>query len=693
MKKILQLFFCFICNQAFAKSDLDKNMDDLLKIPLPDVFEIPVTTVSSSTKTALPINQAPSTISAYDYKDIQRLGARKISDLLWLVAGIQVQTRSNGRENIWVRGVQSDYDSKIALYIDNVPIRDIFGGFPVDEAIPVEAIEKIEIIRGPGSALYGANAFSGVINIYRFQAGSKQFDTTKSDRAENTLRGGIGEQNTYAGNFSLQHNLANAVDVMLEGKGLETDGRKPEFDRMGIANSRSNKQDMNYLRLNTSALKGELLFNATYGRFYNVRVDSTAPSNDNQVDKNLRFSLSYKHQILDNLGLEMNTYHTETKRYEHVAEYDINNKLSGNTNFVDDVKLSGIYSALNYRPIKSNQLIAGFEVRRDALIKSNKLNNLTGLWSSYILDSRYQNLVLINAGFFLQDTQNISDKTKFTVGLRYDDLTLFQNQFNYRLGLTHDFNNHIYGKLLYGTAYRTPSFVDFTRSLPGTPLPNVETMKTLEASIGYKDKTRRLSLTGYDNNYQNFLATRNVYNIDKSKLIDQISVNVGQRHIYGVEFESQVFLTQNWNAFLNASWTHASSDNGQQLPLIAGWTTAAGIEWREKFGKNELIFNNQLVNYGNRADWASSIWAPGVLQRFGTRASNLNAGFIVWNTALNYKLPVKGQQTLGLELSVHNLLNNQYYTQALSAPASNQTAFFDNQYQGRQLRFYISYSW
>jgi outer membrane receptor for ferrienterochelin and colicin len=202
---------------------VDKSIEELMDIR-----------VSSSNKTATCISQAPNTISSYNYKEIRNLGARTLSDVLTLVAGVQMQTIPNGRHRLWIRGVQSEFNNKVALYIDNVPIKDAFGGFAIDEGLPVESIEKVEIIRGPGSALYGSNAFSGVINIFTFQAGKKTSNGTKSDKKlENTLKLGIGENNTHLAYATVEQNIANAVDVKLEGKWLETDGRKPDYNRIG----------------------------------------------------------------------------------------------------------------------------------------------------------------------------------------------------------------------------------------------------------------------------------------------------------------------------------------------------------------------------------------------------------------------------------------------------------------------------
>jgi outer membrane receptor protein involved in Fe transport len=163
----------------------------------------------------------------------------------------------------------------------------------------------------------------------------------------------------------------------------------------------------------------------------------------------------------------------------------------------------------------------------------------------------------------------------------------------------------------------------------------------------------------------------------------------------GSEFETQVVFDEHWKSFLNASWSHARSIDAQQsLPLLANWTVAAGLEWSDKIYTGDLVFNNQIVVYGKRKDWQANLWKNNRELRYDNRDPGLTDGFATWNSSLHYKLPVaNNEQAISFDLSAYNLLNKQYYTQSLTPPASNAKANFDTQYQGRQVRFSVSYSW
>ena len=136
---------------------------DLIALSLEDLLNV---TVTSTTKSSLEIRQAPGVVRVFTRTDIVRLGFRTLHDVLRQIPGIQVIEYRTGHQTIWVRGVQSRYNNKVLLLIDGVPMHDSFyGHFDIDESQPLDDAERIEVISGPGSVLYGTNAFAGVISI------------------------------------------------------------------------------------------------------------------------------------------------------------------------------------------------------------------------------------------------------------------------------------------------------------------------------------------------------------------------------------------------------------------------------------------------------------------------------------------------------------------------------------------------
>ena len=369
-------------------------------------------------------------------------------------------------------------------------------------------------------------------------------------------------------------------------------------------------------------------------------------------------------------------------------------QISEHFDFIDSTELAGFYSAINYNIVDSNRLTVGLDIKNERLVNSEFTDKQTGITRSFV-QSEYANMSLFDTGIFIQDKQSFWDnKTQLTVGLRFDILELFDNQVSYRFGLTHAFTPTLSAKILYGSAYRSPSFLEFTRSPVGTQLPEVETMRTLEAHLNYHTKTLQLGLTVFHNNYDNFISRKNSFHESAQNLDAGVFSNIDNQVVTGLEFDSKYIITSEWSSFLNASWSYAKSLRADKaLPLLADWTVTTGLEWHRSFAIGNIQFNNHLITYGQRRDWSSDLWNVGQTQRYPNRQKNFNAAFVVWNSILNYQISIEQQHTLDLSLSIHNVLDQQYYTQALIPPSPDKTASFDTQYSGRNIRFGISYSW
>jgi outer membrane receptor protein involved in Fe transport len=125
--------------------------------------------VEAATKTEIPISKAPSAVTVVTAKQIQESGARTVPDLLRLVAGVNVRWNPMV-QTIDIRGFgENPFSNRVLLLIDGAPFNSgDTGGLPLSPAFdlfPVQNIKRVEVVRGPGSSLYGENAFWGVINI------------------------------------------------------------------------------------------------------------------------------------------------------------------------------------------------------------------------------------------------------------------------------------------------------------------------------------------------------------------------------------------------------------------------------------------------------------------------------------------------------------------------------------------------
>lgn len=162
------------------------DLTDLADMSLEELLD---TEVSTASKTEEKISDAPGVITVVTKDELRRFGGRTLKDILMRVPSLIASTTSFAdRTTIAARGDQIRIDSgHVLVLINGRPTREsLQGGISSDvfEAFPVNIIERIEVIRGPGSVLYGTNAFSAVINVITEAA-------EPGDRATVTALGGL----------------------------------------------------------------------------------------------------------------------------------------------------------------------------------------------------------------------------------------------------------------------------------------------------------------------------------------------------------------------------------------------------------------------------------------------------------------------------------------------------------------------
>lgn len=149
--------------------------------------------ISIATGTKQPVGKAPAVASVITAEDIKAMGATDLDEVLETVPGLHVATSTTGYNPIYtIRGVYSNNNPQVLVLINGVSISNLFLGDRnrVWGGMPVQAISRIEVVRGPGSAVYGADAFAGVINI---------ITKSKQDINGTEVGGRVGSFDTYDG--------------------------------------------------------------------------------------------------------------------------------------------------------------------------------------------------------------------------------------------------------------------------------------------------------------------------------------------------------------------------------------------------------------------------------------------------------------------------------------------------------------
>lgn len=134
-----------------------------------DLYRLEERIVTVAARYAQTARDAPAIVTVVTDREIRERGYRTLADALRAMPGVYVTVSNESRQVAWFRGVTSADTNKVLLLVDGQPWYDgVYTHAPIDEYLPLENVRQIEIIKGPGSAVYGTNAFSGVINIVTY---------------------------------------------------------------------------------------------------------------------------------------------------------------------------------------------------------------------------------------------------------------------------------------------------------------------------------------------------------------------------------------------------------------------------------------------------------------------------------------------------------------------------------------------
>lgn len=186
-----------------APLPLAAQLPDLTTLSLEELMQVEVVLVSRREQTLL---EAPAAVFLVTGEDIRRSGATSVPEALRLVPGLQVARIDANKWAISVRGFNGQFANKLLVLIDGRSVyTPLFSGVYWDvQDVLLEDVERIEVIRGPGAALWGANAVNGIINIITKDAANSQGLLVQAgggiaERSETSLRYGssLGERSAY----------------------------------------------------------------------------------------------------------------------------------------------------------------------------------------------------------------------------------------------------------------------------------------------------------------------------------------------------------------------------------------------------------------------------------------------------------------------------------------------------------------
>ena len=476
---------------------------------LEDLGEVNV--VVAASKYEQKTTEAPSSVSIVTQEEIKLYGYRTLADVLASLQGFNVSYDRNN-SYLGVRGLSlGDFNSRVLLLIDGHRINnnltdsaDIGNEFLLD----LDLIERVEVIRGPGSVLYGNNAFFGVINVI----------TRKAQQVNGVeVSGQYGGFGAYKFRVTAGKTFTNGISLLLSGSYFNSDGADrlyfKEFNTSTVNVNNGVAQNMD------GETYGSFFGAISYGDFaleggYNRRekVDPTALNfttfNDPRartVDERSYVDLKFSHELPANVNVNARLYYD---RCDFSTGYPvgyidpINNPVA--TDVFQDVEAGEWWGAelqLSKKIWQKHMISIGAEYRDD-FHQSDYVSDLNANIFPPTLASRQSYGVFAEGDFALRDSLH------FVGGMRYDKYGEFDPSLSPRLGLIYNPFNKSTLKALYGTAFRAPNFQE--RSDSGGLLNNPETIDSYELvyeqGIG---EHLHSSVSGFYNQMENLIVFQN----------------------------------------------------------------------------------------------------------------------------------------------------------------------------------------
>ncbi|MEQ1636837.1 MAG: TonB-dependent receptor [Methylococcales bacterium] len=581
----------------------------------------------------IPQNLSPSVTSVMTSKDIERIGARRLEDVLEYLPGVHVSSARGGNNVIGFRGIYSEGNAQALILVNGIPLRNtVIGGKPYGWTMPVKNISHIEVIRGPGSMLYGGDAITGVINVIL---------KTGKELHGGDVGGFFGGHDTFEG-WAEYGNKKADWEYAFSMQGGATNGSQGRIDRdtqtlldsqLGTHASNApgftnNGRDDIDARVDV-AYQDWLRLRAGYQRFNHVQtgvggalaLDSLGASN---VDI-YNLDLSANNKITDDLTAETKFYflgqHTDWD-FQLLPPGTFGGLLpqgaiNQSANFQGT---AGLSTQFNYAGIKKHNVTFGSGVNHnwvsDISSKINYLitpgfiqqNPLTEL-SVYGADPLSKSRSRTNFYTLIQDEWNFAPDWHLTTGFRYDYYSDASGGLSPRVSLVWNVNPYLTTKLLYSRAFRPPSFLQ--KNQPASPSTSIksETMDTLEFQAENKWSPALMTSA---NVYWFDLNNLIISNSD-STLTSTISVspnpvsfsNAGPIHGIGIETEGRYQLNETLNLSLGYSYHGVSNSNSTGLlpehmiktlinwEFAKDWVLGSQINWigERKRPANDLRSN------------------------------------------------------------------------------------------------------
>lgn len=589
-------------SSVFLHANTPDPNGGLYALSLAELLEIKV---SGSTLVDEKISEVPAAVTVFSRKQIQRMGVNTLAELMNLVPGYQNQrSADNGAFTMASSRNRrtAAVSTEILVVIDGIRTQINFqSGSSWFLELPLNNIERVEFMRGPGSAIYGSNAMMGVINIVtvnnensvKLEAGNNKNKNlglllgTQFDEGSLDL---LVDAQSSAGQNYLLRDAYSADPISVHDPYLNTNailkGQYRDFD----------------FHIQYRYREGE--------EFY--VIESLDPDHNKVGLEYLRYAAGYNFDF-DNFNSNISAYYIDYESFLN-AKYSDYGAFSSVSDPASDEALlfesdrkseeKSVSMKNEWLFSQDSRLLFGAEWRSEYLNSfvtrlnydySAIISNTTPI--PYYGDFEQQQVFTRNfdrqtvVGYYAQWLKTLYQKNYLTVGFRYDEYReLDENKVSPRLALVHEFNDDHSVKFLYAHAFRAPTLSNLnadTTWTRGDPTLHAETVKTFELIWSGKNASAFWNLGFFHSTFEDPILLETP---DETDNTTRVLTNSEHDDVAGAEFEISYQLNEQWLLRNTATWIFQRDDITfrESNKLLSfelnyntdNWNTNLALAWR-----------------------------------------------------------------------------------------------------------------
>ena len=584
--------------------------------------------VVTASGTTQELRDAPASISVVNQAQLRSHPSNRLENALQDIPGVNVSGSNANRTDISIRGLPPDYtlimvDGRRQNTRESRPNGN--GGFEGGFIPPVSAIERIEVVRGPMSSLYGSDAMGGVVNIITKNAtkewtGSVSTGFTVHDKSD------FGDG--YHGDFFVSGPLVK--DVL--GLQVYGGGNYRQEDSLIGASNKNKDQNLNAKLTFTPVDKQTFIFEAGHHRLEKdetpgktidlttTRGTTVTPNNPSSTRAS-RNHWSITHQA------DWDVMTSELSFSQEIAKREVS--VNGVMNTRKPEIKNNVFDAKFMLPLSNHFFVFGGQVQQAKLQDDSVTRVLTktlpnGHKTSRAVFENSKNSVKQSA-LFLEDRIDIGKDILLTLGSRLDHHEKYGSHWSPRVYAVYHINDNFSLKGGVSKAFKAPSIREISESyvtsteagagvIYGNKNLKPETSVNEEIALVYTNNNGyNASITLFNTDFKNKLTSHYTGLTDpvmKAKLYEY--ANVGRANIKGTEIATHIPFNEHWNVDMSYTYQHSKRQSDEDISASKMSLRGLPLDNTPKHAASAKLnwqMNDALSAYTRIAYKGKQIWA------------------------------------------------------------------------------------